>query len=185
MNRDAQQVLTELLVLKAQGGNEGAFAELYSLWAPHLHRLASVQVGDAGAADEVVQDAWVAIARGIRRLDDPACFPRWAFRILGRRGSDWIRRRQTERRHIAELAAAQVSGDTAPGPRPEPDDVVALREAIIRLEPESRELLHLFYELDLSVAEIADVLDVPAGTVKSRLYNLREKLRQQMERKRS
>jgi RNA polymerase sigma-70 factor (ECF subfamily) len=185
MSRDARQVLTELLVPKAQGGDERAFGDLYRLWSPDLRRLALVQIEHAGPAEEVAQDAWVTIARGLRRLQDPACFPRWAFRILERRCVDWIRRRQTERQRAAVLAAENPEPapvDARPG---EAGELGALREAIARLDPDARKLLHLFYELGFSVTEIAGVLDVPAGTVKSRLFTLRENLKQQMERNRS
>lgn len=60
--------------------------------------------------------------------------------------------------------------------------MLALRQAITLLPAEQRELLHLFYELGRSVAEIAEILDVPAGTVKSRLFSVREILKQKLER---
>jgi len=184
MNRDARQVLTEWLVLKAQAGDEQAFADLYALWAKDLCRLAAVQVEHRIHAEEVAQNAWVSIARSLRRLHDPACFPRWAFRILDRRCADWIRRRQVDRTRSDALPSENElpPAETAVA---ESNDAIALREAIARLEPDARKLLHLFYELGLSVAEIAEVLDVPAGTIKSRLFTVRESLKQQIERMKS
>jgi RNA polymerase sigma-70 factor (ECF subfamily) len=184
MNRDARQILTEWLVLQAQAGDEQAFADLYALWAKDLCRLAAVQVGCRGHAEEVAQDAWVSIARSLRRLQDPACFPRWAFRILDRRCADWMRRRQLDRTRT-EALPPEDKLPPAETPVAESDDAVALREAIARLDPAARKLLHLFYELGLSLAEIAEVLDVPAGTIKSRLFNVRESLKQQIERMKS
>jgi len=184
MNRDARQVLTEWLVLEVQSGSERAFTDLHNLWRTDLHRLALVRVERPDAADEVLTDVWLAIARGISKLDDPACFPRWAFRIVQRRSADWVRRRQLERSH-EELAASEAE-QLAPAPAPAvgeaTDDVAAMRAAIRRLKPEQRELLHLFYELGRSVAEIADVLELAQGTVKSRLSALRETLKRQLER---
>lgn len=181
MNRDARQILTELLVLKAQGGDDHAFSELYELWAPDLRRLAMVEVERAGPADDVAQDAWVTIAKSLRRLDDPACFPSWAFRILKRRCADWIRRQQLDRIR-ADALATTVADETHPLPYSEPDTVIVLREVIGRLDRDARTLLHLFYEQEFPVAEIAEVLDVPVGTVKSRLFALRETLKQKLER---
>lgn len=181
MKRDAKQVLTELMVLKAQGGDDRAFRELYELWSTDLLRLAWYVLKERDGVEEVAQDAWVAIAKGLGKLDDPARFTCWAFRIVNRRSVDWIRRRQRERMHRDAIEAE------ADDPRvvavAEDGRAVDLKEAIECLDADSRQLLHLFYETGLSVNAIAEVLDVPSGTVKSRLFKLREKLKQYMERK--
>lgn len=184
MHRDSKQVLTEWLVLSAQGGSERAFSELHALWKDDLRRLCHVKVQQAEAAAEIVNEAWLTIARGLHGIDDPACFPRWAFRIVDRRCADWIRARSRDRRRET-AAAAEVERLAPPTGLPsEPtDEMVHLRSAIDRLATDERELLHLYYDLERSVAEIADVLGIPAGTVKSRLFSLRETLRKQMERK--
>ncbi len=184
MNRDSRQVLTEWLVLAAQGGNEPAFRDLHSLWREDLRRLALVRVERPEAADEVLAEVWLAIARGLHRLDDPACFPRWAFRIVERRSTDWIRQRSLMRRR--EAAAAAEVDELAPAAPPAtelPDEVLQLRAVISRLPPDQRELLHLYYELGRDIGEIAEVLEIPPGTVKSRLFSVRETLKQQLARK--
>ena len=172
-------------MLEVQRGSERAFTELHDLWRGDLRRLALVRVEQPDAADDVLTEVWLAIARGIAKLDDPACFPRWAFRIVQRRSADWVRRRQVERRRLEALAANEKE-QLAPAPDADVDDVtdevVAMRAAIRRLEPEQQELLHLYYELGRSVAEIADVLDLAPGTVKSRLFSIRENLKRQLER---
>jgi RNA polymerase sigma-70 factor (ECF subfamily) len=184
MNRDSRQVLTEWLVFAAQGGSETAFTDLHALWRDDLRRLALVRVERPEAADEVLMDVWLAIARGLQRLDDPACFPRWAFRIVERRSADWIRQRSLERRRdVAAAAEADALAPAPPDPAEPPDDVLRLRAAIARLPADQRELLHLYYELECSVSEIADVLAIPPGTVKSRLFSVRETLKRQLERK--
>jgi RNA polymerase sigma-70 factor (ECF subfamily) len=185
MKADPKQVLTELLVLSAQGGSEAAFRDLYELWTADLRRLALVRVEKDDAADDVLLDAWLAIARGLTRLGDPACFPRWAFRIVERRSADWIRRKGIERRH--EAAAIDAADELAPAPTAEvaanepSDEVLELRGAVARLPAEARNLLHLFYELGRSVAEISEILGIPPGTVKSRLFSIRETLKHQLE----
>ena len=177
-------MLTEWLVLAAQGGDEAAFRDLHDLWRADLRRLALARVERPHAADEVQAEAWVDIARGLSRLDDPACFPRWACRIVTRRSADWIRRRSRERQR--EQAVLDEAARLAPAPAvaPEATDAVHhLRLALARLPPDARELLHLFYDLGCGVAEIAEILGVPPGTVKSRLFSVRETLRHQLERK--
>lgn len=183
MNRDSKQVLTEWLVLSAQGSSETAFKDLHDLWSADLRRMILSRVERPEVADEVANDVWLAIARGIQRLDDPACFPRWAFRIVERRSADWVRARNLARRR--EVAAANEADRLVPL---EPandvsDDTLRLRDAISRLAVPERELIQLYYECGRSVAEIAEVLALPQGTVKSRLFSLRETLRQMLERK--
>lgn len=184
MNPEPKQVLTEWLVLNAQSGNEASFRDLHGLWQADLRRLALVRVERPDAADEVMSEVWLAIARGLPRLDDPACFPRWAFRIVERRSTDWVRRRSLERRRgeVAEAEADRLAPAPVDDAASEPSDEVArLRAGIAQLPATQRELLHLFYDLGRSISEIAEILAVPAGTVKSRLFSVRESLRQQLE----
>ena len=179
--RDAKQVLTELLVLQAQRGSERAFRDLHDLWQGDLRRMVVLRLEQPHAADDVLTEVWLAIARALPRLDDPACFPRWAFQIVQRRTADWVRRRVVERRR--EDAAAAEADLLAPPPMApvEPgDDVVALRDAISRLPTRDRELLQLHYDAECSLQEIADVVHLPVGTVKSRLFSIREHLKQQL-----
>jgi RNA polymerase sigma factor (sigma-70 family) len=180
MNDIRRQVLSDWLVLQAQGGDERAFRRLHELWAPDLLRFARARVGDDDGAAEVAQETWIAIARSLRRLDDPACFARWACQITVRRAADWIRRRQRERRKQAALKAEPES--TPAGPAEESGMLAALRTAIAHLEAGQREILQLFYTAEMSVAEIGEALGIPPGTVKSRLFTAREKLKQQLER---
>lgn len=179
MERDARHVLSELLVLRAQGGDEVAFGELHALWRADFLRYATSRVGYADAAEEVAQTAWIAIARGLPRIDDPACFVRWALRIVERRAADFVRRRQRERQ--GEIAL-QANAEEESLPREPSDEAVQLRECIARMASAARDVLELFYTTGLSVGEIAAVLGIPEGTVKSRLFHAREELKRQFER---
>lgn len=186
MNRDSKQVLTELLVYSAQNRKDAAFQDLYDLWHADLRRFCVSRIGGADGADEIMCDAWLSIARGLGRLDDPVRFPRWAFRIVENRSVDWIRSRTLARRREAAAAHEAERLTPAPaGPVEPPDEILRLREAISTLPEEQRQLLHLYYQADRSVAEIADVLDLAVGTVKSRLFSLRESLKRILERKTS
>jgi RNA polymerase sigma-70 factor (ECF subfamily) len=175
--RSREQVVDEMLVLAAQTGRDEAFELLAKRWHPRLLRHASRLTGDADGAREAAQEAWLSIVRGLGRLHDPACFGAWALRITGRRCADWVGRRQRTRRRRSALAEESI--------RPqEPSDregAELVRDALRSLDPERRALLAMFYVEGLTVAEIARVLDVPAGTVKSRLYHARERLRAALE----
>jgi len=176
--RSRQRVVDEMLVLAAQARQVEAFEQLAVRWHPRLVRHARRLTGDPEGAQEVAQDAWIAVARGLYRLQDPARFGSWALRIVTRRAADWIGRRQRTRQRSAALdAASQVQ---APLEAPT-DDRARVREALGRLAAGERALLAMFYVEDLTVAEIAEVLDVPAGTIKSRLFHARERLRAALE----
>jgi len=108
MDRDPRQILTEWLVLAAQASDEAAFRDLHGLWQADLRRLTQVRVEHSAATDEVLTDVWLAIARGLSRLGDPACFPRWAFRIVERRSADCIRQR-CRARQLALAPAAPAT----------------------------------------------------------------------------
>ncbi len=176
--RSREQVVDELLVLGAQARQVEAFERLAARWHPRLLRHASRLTGDREGAQEAVQEAWVAVARGLWRLKDPACFGPWALRIVSRRCADWIGRRRRTRQHTTELDAASQAQAPAD---PHDDDRGRVREALRRLDREQRALMAMFYVESLTVAEIAQVLDVPVGTVKSRLYHARERLRAALE----
>ena len=179
MNRDRRQILTELLILRIQGRDDTAFTSLYELWNHDVQRWAYVSTDSQNAVPEVSQDAWIAVARGVGRLQDPACFPRWLFQIVRRRGADWVRRRQRDRK-LAERAAEDQAESPDAGSVPA-YSATPLQVAVEALPLAERELVSLFYELGRSVAEVAEILEVPTGTVKSRLYALRERLRNEIE----
>ncbi|MEM8952889.1 MAG: sigma-70 family RNA polymerase sigma factor [Verrucomicrobiota bacterium] len=176
VKRDLEDVGDEWLVLRSQEGSAGALEALLRRWQERLWLYAVRLTGDEDAARDVTQEALIAIARGIRRLRDPARFRAWAYRIVGNRSRDWVRGRVRRRRLAAESeeAAALRRAEAGGG---EPGALVRLREGLERLPEGERELLRLHYQAGLSVVEIAEVEGIPAGTVKSRLYRAREHLK--------
>lgn len=180
MKRDSKQVLTELLVFKAQAGDEGAFANLYELWRIDVLKLAFSILGNRDAAEEAGQLAWVGIAEGLRKLEDPARFRAWAFGILRRKCVDRIR---SEKREFRKKEAYQEAVESAHEKTRQSDASLVLNELVQNLDTEDRLLVRLYYKEGFSVAELAETLGVAAGTVKSRLFKIRETLRNQLERK--
>lgn len=176
--RTRERVVDELLVLAAQARGVRAFERLAARWHPRLLRHARHLTGDADGAQEVVQEAWVAIARGLGRLRDPAAFGAWALRITGRRSADWIARRQRMRRRFTGLDSA---ADVPAAPDAPADDLALLRSTLRTLDPAQRALLAMHYLDGLPLREIAAALNVPVGTVKSRLSHARERLRAALE----
>ncbi len=181
MKRTAAQVAEELLVLRTQAGDEDSLRLLVRLWTPKLVRHAARLVQDVHLARDAVQEAWVAIASGVRRLDDPALFGPWAYRIVHHKGVDMVRR---ESRHASAVRRSARTEDPskneAPIERHEAGE--PMRAALQAMEAEQRALLCLFYIDELTVSQLAVVLGVPPGTVKSRLFNARKQLKQSLPR---
>ena len=177
--RTAEDIYDELLVMRCQDGDEESLAALVNRWQPRLLRHAMRLTREHEAASEVVQEAWVAIVRSARRLDDPARFAPWVYRILTNKCADWTRQRQRQRASITPLAAEPAAKESSAEDSQE--DVEVLREAIKQLPHEQRAILSLFYVDGLSVRDIAEAFSLPVGTVKSRLYYARSTLREMIE----
>jgi RNA polymerase sigma-70 factor, ECF subfamily len=184
MDRSAERVLDELLVLAAQSGDEKAFSDLVNRWHRSLLRHAIQLTERSDAAADVMQEAWLAIARGIAGLEDPACFPRWAFQIVSRKSADWVRGRRREHRLLEHLTQNPV--DTS-GPRENSanDRAGHMQEALRRLPSDRRALFSMIYLDNLSIAQAAEALGIPAGTIKSRLHHTRQELRDLLKRSES
>jgi RNA polymerase sigma factor (sigma-70 family) len=178
--RGSEQILDEYLVAAAVAGDADALDRLIARWQPRFVRHAWRVQGDAERARDAVQDAWVEILRGLPGLQDVAAFPAWAFRIVTRRCQ------RISSRRSARPISAETSSETMPEPCIEATgeqaaEVARMMEVLRALPAAQRATLALFYLEDLSVAEIAVALDVPPGTVKTRLMHARRKMREQLE----
>jgi RNA polymerase sigma-70 factor, ECF subfamily len=171
------RLTNELLVLRCQEGDVVAFEQLVECWQERLWRHAWRLTGDENAAWDAIQETWIGISRGLRRLDDPAAFPGWAYQIVSHKCRDWLRRQQRQRQ-LAELYMAEAQEESR-GPAREQND--SLEEALSQLSGSDRAILSLRYEDSFGTAEIAAILGVPEGTVKSRLFHARKRLKQFLE----
>ena len=90
-------VYEELLVLRAQDGEPRAFNALVDHWHVRLLRYAQHLTGDSESAADIMQDVWLSVVRSLRRLEDPARFRPWVYRIVANKCTDWIRARVRNR----------------------------------------------------------------------------------------
>ena len=174
-----ERVIDELLVLRCQEGDAEAFDELVGRWQERLWRHAWRLTSSRDAAWDACQEAWMTVSRDIRGLKDAAAFPTWAYRIISNRCHDWIRK-ESRRRRVDEAYAEQakrVENENRGAQQRSAD----LHEALSRLPGRDRAILALRYEEEFGVAEIAKIVRIPPGTVKSRLYYARNRLRQYLE----
>lgn len=179
MAQKPDRILDELLVIGCQRGDETAFEQLVACWHDRLKRHACQLTGDVDAGAEIVQDAWAEIVRTIGSLREPTSFRGWAFRIVSNKAADWIRDRSKQRtlRDTLESGMSPAGCKHDSGQRN--DD---LEYALQQLPDVSRQILSMKYLDGLSTREIADAMNIPPGTVKSRLFHAREQIRREIER---
>ncbi len=160
----------ELLVIRCQLGDRSAFDELTERWHPPLWKYVRRLAGNDDAAKDVAQDVWLRVLRGIGRLRDGSRLRPWLFGIARRTLMDRLRQQYAgpvdSDIDVAELADDQVVDSLE-------EEIAAMEHELTRLPVTEREVLTLFYLRELSLAEVAEVLAVPIGTVKSRLFRAR------------
>lgn len=158
------------LVRAAAAGDDEAFADLVRLAQPHLWRFLLHLVSDHDVAADLLQDTLVAAHRALPRFRFESSLSTWLLRIARNNATDHHRRiaRQTR---LAEQAAA-----VARPAMPDIGDAAEVRAAIAALPLHLREVFVLVEVFGLRYREAADVLDVPDGTVKSRMFHARRQL---------
>jgi RNA polymerase sigma factor (sigma-70 family) len=168
----------ELLVARCQLGDPAAFDDLVARWHEPLWRYVRGASGDAVMAEDVLQDGWLRILRGIDRLQDAARLRPWLFSIVRRALMDRLRTRYTHESHEPlddiEPADEGVADELAWADR---DRLMA---ALDMLPAPERETITLFYLEELDLKEVAQLQGVPVGTVKSRLHRARRLLRERL-----
>jgi len=180
MAKSRAQIYDEVLVVKCQAGDKNAFDELIGRWQKRLWHYAFKVTGSESAAWDIVQETWYGIIKGIRKLEEVDVFPQWVFRIANNKCADWLRKQHLRSRLNNELAKQAQRESDKKQDRSEKSE--SLRAAIERLSHDRRALLTLRYYEGFDIGQIAEILNVPEGTVKSRLHRTVNELRQLVER---
>ena len=167
-DRSAERRRDDALVTAAQQGDQRALEQLLRHHQPRLHALCRRMTRNDADALDALQEALLAIVRGLHRFDGRAAFGTWAYRVATNACLDELRRL----RRVPDPGLPEV--EHAPrGGRPEVDDRVSdrldLDGALADLAPEFRAPVVLRDQLGLDYAEIAEVLDLAPGTVRSRI----------------
>ena len=147
----------------AQDGSERAVEELFSRHWPDAYRAALLIAHDRAAAEDIAQEAFVAALRALPRFDRRRPLRPWLHRIVVNRAIDWARARR-----LRQAVAVEVLPEVA-APAADPTGLGALGAALGRLSPEHRAVVVMRYLLEFTPGEIADALELPRGTVNSRL----------------
>ncbi len=162
------------LIREAQQGSGAAMAQLYSAHWRRAYRAAYLVVHDAAAAEDIAQDAFLAAVEALDRFDRRRPFAPWLHRIVVNRALDWARR-ETLRRKVARAESVFE-------PLPPPDEIGGeMMAALKELPAEQRAVVVLRHLLEYTPGEIARMLNLPRGTVNSRLRRGLDRLREAAE----
>ena len=170
----------DALVRSAAAGDSRALNDLLTALRPEALRLCARFLPHREDAEEACQDTLLAVARGIGRFDGRSSFRTWFYRVAANRSRSTYQ--SLRRRSVGEAAGVPLPER----PDPRRTSVVAgtrldLLDALEALPPEQAEALVLRDVLDLGYGEIAALLEVPDGTVKSRIHEARRQVRRRLD----
>jgi RNA polymerase sigma-70 factor, ECF subfamily len=157
-----------------RGAQAGSVSDLEALFRTHwplAHRAAYLVVHDAAAAEDIAQEAFLAAIRNLDRFDRRRRFGPWLHRIVVNRAIDWAR---------ARALRAEAEPKEVPAPDP-PERNEELLPALAALDPDQRAVIVLRHLLEYTPGEIADLLELPRGTVNSRLRRGLDALKERLE----
>ncbi len=175
MLRDKRLIQSELLATRWLRGDDHTFDEIVRLWERSLFYYLRRLLDHEPDAWEVLQDTWLNVLKSRKSLRDPAAFPAFLYR-------------SARNAALSRLRKHGLTLDTAPTDLPDPptdddhfadfDNAEQVHHALDQLQLSHREVLTLFFLDELSLEQIATLLDIPTGTVKSRLHYARRAIRQ-------
>ena len=168
---------TSDLVTHLQNGSLEALGILYNRYHPMVYRTAYAITGDADAAADLLQDVFLRLHRFAARIDTRRPLEPWLYRMTANLSYTWVKRRQWLRPldEVAEWIAGEKKNLLQQVEIN--DDRNQIHRAIGSLPLQQRVVVVFYYINDLSLQEIAEILDVPVGTVKSRLHYGRRSLK--------
>ena len=175
------QDIDEGLVKAYLAGDKKALAALVKRWHKQFCDKAYWMVKDKDVAKDIAQDSWTIIIKNIASLKHPKQFKFWAYRIVINKSTDWLRIQSKNRQNKIDYGK-DVSGQEITD-----TDYTQLKtnlfKAIQELPEGQKAVIKLFYIESYSIKKISEMLDISAGTTKSRLFHAREKLKQTLKQK--
>ncbi len=165
-----------LLVVRFQLGDRIALEELVRRWHSPLWRFVQGMLTDRSSAEDVLQNIWVRVVRSLVRLSEPEKLSSWLYRIARTAIAEQLREqyRHPPADEIGEIPDFEAGFGTV-------DRVDSIRAGLVRLHPVDREVVVLYYLEERSIDQVAEIANIPPGTVKSRLHRARCVMRETIE----
>jgi RNA polymerase sigma-70 factor (ECF subfamily) len=170
------------LIISLQSGSLEALGTIYDRHRGLVFRTAIAITGDSEAAADLLQDVFLRLHRFAGHIDPLRPLEPWLYRMTTNLSYTWVKRRQRWLRPLEDVAdwLAGARKDT-PAYQAEMDDSWRqVQQAVLSLPLSHRGVVVLYYVNDLSLQEISEILDIPVGTVKSRLHYGRRALKQSL-----
>lgn len=173
------------LILQLQEGSLKALGELYDRHQFLVYRTALAITADPEAAGDLLQDVFLRVYRFAHRIDPERPLEPWLYRTTMNLTYTWVKRYNRLIRPLEDIAHWFTAGKKqSPSDLTEKEEEYEdIRRAISRLDLSHRMVVVLYYINDLSIQEISEIIDIPVGTVKSRLFYGRQVLKQHLETK--
>ncbi|MFT6882905.1 MAG: RNA polymerase sigma factor (sigma-70 family) [Marinoscillum sp.] len=143
-------------------------------WAKKVHQQIYWMTRDHESANDLSQDCWIVVSKTLHNLSDPNKFGSWILRIAHNKTVDYLRKNQRNLEVLSQISASTEAPPFASEGEQEStykDLIVGLAE----LDKLHKTVIRMYYLNDMSVTLISEVLKIPSGTVKSRLFKAREK----------
>ena len=177
MKNRSEHILNEALARRVQSGEKEALKELIRRFNPRLQSKIYYHTRNKDSVHDIAQDCWYAIIPKMEEVKFQVGFEAWALNIARNKAIDWIRQQQRERSQKMDPNQENSSVSEEELTHGTDAKIIQLRKSMSLLSDAQRIVLELFYVDNLSIHEIAKVLEISAGTVKSRLYTAREYLK--------
>lgn len=181
MEVDKQRIAE--LVGMVQNGNNNAFDELYKLTSERAYFVALEFTKNNQDAEDILQESYIKALSKIKELDKPECFSSWLNQIVANKSKDFLKKKKPMLFEAEENEVFEVLPDEDTSFSPEENlDQTELQKTVMEvldeLSEEKRACVLMMYFEELSVGEIAETLEIPEGTVKTRLFSARKDLKE-------
>ncbi|TMM53935.1 RNA polymerase sigma factor [Maribacter algarum] len=174
---EPNKIFDGLLVLQYKSGSKKAMSLLVKRHHEKLCKHAYWYTHDMDQAKDITQECWSIILKKIETLKNPNLFGSWALRIVTRKSLNIINQEKRELQKRSDFHFCRVIENEK---HVNKEEIGILQKAIMALNKDQQQVLRLFYAEDYSLKEISDILSISRGTVKSRLFHAREKLKKNL-----
>lgn len=171
----ANKIVDSWLVLNYQSGHKKSLAILVKRWHARFCKQAFYYTKDIEVAKDIAQESWRVIINKLHTLEDTNKFGSWGLAIVTRKSIDWLRKEQRDFKNLKEYYESTIVIKVEK--LEDLTEVQKLKQAIKALPKGQQIVIRLFYIEAYSLSEICEILSLSKGTVKSRLFYAREKLK--------
>ena len=169
-----KETYDEWLIYRIRTGDKDAFRLLVKRWYPILLKHLCFLVKNEEVAKDIAQDVWSVVFQKINTLREPAFFKVWIFKIARYKSADWIKREQKRKGLEEEEIKTSLYEEKT---EEFENKIEMVRFTMKKLSGIDQQILNLFYLQECNIREISEIIGIPTGTVKSRLFNAREHIK--------